>query len=45
MVGAFMTGLALNRLIPDQSTLMNRVQFVGSTLFIPFFLSFRGNAH
>ena len=38
MVGAFMTGLALNRLIPDQSTLMNRVQFVGSTLFIPFFL-------
>lgn len=38
MVGAFMTGLAINRLIPDQSTLMNRVQFVGSTLFIPFFL-------
>ncbi|TVR46315.1 MAG: cation:proton antiporter [Planctomycetota bacterium] len=38
MVGAFMTGLALNRLIPNQSTLMNRVQFVGNTLFIPFFL-------
>lgn len=38
MVGAFMTGLALNRLIPDQSTLMNRLQFVGNTLFIPFFL-------
>ena len=38
MVGAFMTGLSLNRLVPDQSTLMNRVQFVGNTIFIPFFL-------
>src|SRR3546814_4735495 len=33
-----MAGLALNRLIPHTSTLMNRIEFVGSALFIPFFL-------
>lgn len=36
--GAFLAGLALNRLVPDQSRLMNRVQFVGRALFIPIFL-------
>lgn len=38
IVGAFLAGAAFNRLIPEHSTLMNRVVFVGSNLFIPFFL-------
>lgn len=38
IIGAFMAGLALNRLIPSSSALMNRIEFVGNTLFIPFFL-------
>lgn len=38
IIGAFMAGLALNRLIPGSSALMNRIDFVGNTLFIPFFL-------
>lgn len=38
IVGAFLSGLALNRLIPHTSPLMNRVEFVGNSLFIPFFL-------
>jgi Kef-type K+ transport system membrane component KefB len=38
IIGAFLVGLALNRLIPHTSPLMNRVQFVGNALFIPFFL-------
>jgi len=38
IIGAFMAGLAVNRLIPESGTLMNRIHFVGSSLFIPFFL-------
>ena len=38
IVGAFMVGLALNKLIPNTSPLMNRIHFVGNALFIPFFL-------
>jgi Kef-type K+ transport system membrane component KefB/mannitol/fructose-specific phosphotransferase system IIA component (Ntr-type) len=38
IIGAFLAGLSLNSLVPDQSRLMNRVQFVGNTLFIPVFL-------
>jgi Kef-type K+ transport system membrane component KefB len=38
IIGAFFAGLALNRLIPKTSPLMNRIDFVGNTLFIPFFL-------
>lgn len=38
IIGAFMAGLALNRLIPHTSPLMNRIEFVGNALFIPFFL-------
>ncbi|MCL6523903.1 MAG: cation:proton antiporter [Thermoflavifilum sp.] len=38
IIGAFMAGLALNRLIPHTSPLMNRLEFVGNALFIPFFL-------
>ncbi len=38
IIGAFLAGLALNRLIPHTSTLMNRIDFVGNAIFIPFFL-------
>ena len=38
IIGAFLAGLALNRLIPSTSPLMNRIEFVGNALFIPFFL-------
>ena len=38
IVGAFFAGLGLDRAIPEQSPLMDRVQFFGSTLFIPIFL-------
>jgi Kef-type K+ transport system membrane component KefB len=37
IIGAFLAGLAMNRLVPENSTLMSRVQFVGNSLFIPFF--------
>lgn len=38
IIGAFLAGLALNRVIPHNSVLMNRVIFIGNTIFIPFFL-------
>ena len=36
--GAFLAGLILNRFIPDVSPLMNRLEFIGNALFIPYFL-------
>ncbi|MFA6862881.1 MAG: cation:proton antiporter, partial [Dysgonamonadaceae bacterium] len=38
IIGAFAAGLALNRLIPHSSALMNRIEFIGNALFIPIFL-------
>lgn len=38
IIGAFLAGLAFNRLIPKSSPLMNRIEFVGHAIFIPFFL-------
>lgn len=38
ILGAFLVGLVLNRLIPHVSPLMNRLEFVGNALFIPYFL-------
>lgn len=38
IIGAFLAGLTLNRLIPEHGLLMNRIKFVGNSLFIPFFL-------
>lgn len=38
IIGAFLAGFALNKLIARNSPLMNRIDFVGNTLFIPFFL-------
>ena len=38
ILGAFITGLVLNRLIPHSSPLMRRIDFVGNAIFIPYFL-------
>lgn len=36
--GAFLSGLILNRYIPHLSALMNRIEFIGNAIFIPYFL-------
>jgi len=36
--GAFIAGLILNRYIPRVSPLMNRIEFTGNAIFIPYFL-------
>jgi hypothetical protein len=36
--GAFLSGLILNRYIPRVSPLMNRIEFIGNAVFIPYFL-------
>ncbi len=38
IIGAFLAGLGLNKVIPHTGILMNRIVFIGNTLFIPFFL-------
>lgn len=38
IIGSFLAGLALNKLIPHSSPLMHRVEFIGNSIFIPFFL-------
>ena len=38
ILGAFLAGLVLNRFVPHVSPLMNRLEFVGNALFIPYFL-------
>lgn len=38
ILGAFYSGLILNRFIPGRSALMNRLEFVGNAVFIPYFL-------
>ncbi|MBD0336924.1 MAG: cation:proton antiporter [Cyanobacteria bacterium Co-bin13] len=42
ILGAFLVGLTLNRLIPERSRLMSQIQFFGETFIIPFFLIFIG---
>ncbi len=42
IIGAFLAGLVLNRLIPGGSALMARIQFFGDSFLIPFFLLFIG---
>ncbi len=37
ILGAFVAGIAVNQLIPEGGTLMNRIEFVGNAFFIPFF--------
>ena len=38
LLGAFLTGLALNRYVPNVSPLMLHLEFVGNAIFIPYFL-------
>jgi Kef-type K+ transport system membrane component KefB len=38
LFGAFLAGIILNRFVPRSSPLMNKVEFVGNALFIPYFL-------
>ncbi|NES99668.1 MAG: universal stress protein [Sphaerospermopsis sp. SIO1G2] len=38
IIGAFLAGVAITQLIPPLSPLMNRIQFIGNNLFVPFFL-------
>ena len=38
IIGSFLAGLSLNRLITRSSPLMHRVEFIGNSIFIPFFL-------
>ena len=38
IIGAFLAGLAMNRLVPEGGPLINRIGFFGNALFIPFFL-------
>ncbi|MGH8901513.1 MAG: cation:proton antiporter [Egibacteraceae bacterium] len=42
IVGAFLTGLALNRLVPSGGVLMERVEFFGSAFLVPIFLIWVG---
>lgn len=37
IIGAFLAGVTLNRLVPSTGTLVTRIQFMGNALFIPFF--------
>lgn len=38
IIGAFLAGIVINRYVPKSSPLMNRLDFVGNTLFVPTFL-------
>src|SRR5690606_18551805 len=38
IIGAFLAGIGLNRLVPKNSELMERIDFVGSSVFVPAFL-------
>ncbi|MDA3959179.1 MAG: cation:proton antiporter [Planctomycetota bacterium] len=38
IIGAFLAGLAMNRLVPHDGVLANRAFFIGNTIFVPFFL-------
>jgi len=42
VIGAFIAGLAVSRFVPIGSTLLNRINFVGNALFIPYFLIYVG---
>ena len=38
ILGAFICGVSLNRLLPNRSPLMHRITFVGNSIFVPLFL-------
>lgn len=37
IIGAFLAGVTMNRLVPSTGTLQNRIDFMGDALFVPFF--------
>jgi len=38
LIGAFLAGLGMNRLIPSRGQLMHQIDFVGNAIFIPAFM-------
>ncbi len=42
IIGAFLAGLAINSTLPSRSPVVNRVLFLGESLFIPIFLIYVG---
>lgn len=42
LIGAFLAGLGLNRVVPNQGALMERVEFFGASLLVPAFLVYVG---
>lgn len=38
IIGAFLAGIGLNHLVPKNGELMDRIDFVGSSVFVPAFL-------
>ncbi len=38
ILGAFVCGVALNKYVPNRSPLMQRINFIGNSLFVPIFL-------
>ena len=42
IIGAFVAGLAMNRLVPPRGTMMTRVRFFGQAFFIPLFMIYVG---
>ena len=38
ILGAFLCGVSLNRLLPNRSPLMGRINFMGNSVFVPMFL-------
>lgn len=38
ILGAFLCGVSLNRLLPNRSPLMSRITFMGNSVFVPLFL-------
>lgn len=38
ILGAFLCGVSLNRLLPNRSSLMSKINFMGNSVFVPMFL-------
>jgi len=38
ILGAFLCGVSLNRLLPNRSSLMGKINFMGNSVFVPLFL-------
>jgi len=42
VIGAFLAGLSISQMVPAGSTLQNRINFMGNSIFIPYFLIYVG---